>query len=61
LHKLERLREIGKSFDAKITPLLTAEQQPKFQALRDEARRKMIETMGSAAVHKLEGELEKKL
>ena len=61
VHKVEQLRKLGVSFDEKIMPLLNAEQQPKFQALREQARRKMIETMGSEAVHKLEGELEKKL
>lgn len=50
--KIERLREIGQSFDAKMTPLLNAEQQQKFQALRDAARRKMIEEAGSQAVQK---------
>jgi hypothetical protein len=61
VRKVERLRGIGSSFDAKVTPLLNAEQQPKFQALRDQARRRLIEAMGSEALHKLEGELEKKL
>jgi Spy/CpxP family protein refolding chaperone len=60
-HKVEQLRKLGVSFDEKIMPLLNAEQQPKFQTLREQARREMIETMGSAAVRKLEGELEKKL
>ena len=35
LKKVEQLREIGASFDEKITPLLNAEQQPKFQAMRE--------------------------
>ena len=34
LKKVERLRAIGSSFDAKMTPLLNAEQQKKFQAFR---------------------------
>ena len=61
VQKVEQLRKLGVSFDAKITPLLNAEQQPKFQTLREEARRKIIETMGSQALHKLEGEVEDKL
>ncbi len=61
VQKVEQLRKLGVSFDEKIMPLLTAEQQPKFQAMREEARRKIIETMGAEALHKLEGEVEKKL
>ena len=49
LKKGEKLREIGTSFDAKMMPLLNPEQQQKFQTLREEARCKMIEAMGSAA------------
>jgi hypothetical protein len=52
LKKVERLREIGTSFDAKMKPLLIPEQQQKFETMRDEARRKMIETMGSEALKK---------
>lgn len=55
LKKVERLREIGTSFDAKMMPPLNPEEQKKFQTLRDEARRKMIETVGSAALQKAEG------
>jgi len=57
LKKVERLREIGESFDAKMVPLLNPEQQQKFKTLRDEARRKLIETMGSDAVKKVEGDV----
>jgi len=55
--KVERLREIGKSFDEKMSPLLNPDQQQKFQTLREQARRKMIETMASAAAEKAEGEV----
>jgi hypothetical protein len=55
--KVERLREIGKDFDAKMKPLLNADQQQKFQALREQARRKMIETMASEAAEKASGEI----
>jgi hypothetical protein len=55
--KVERLREIGTSFDAKMTPLLNADQQQKFQALREGARRKMIRTMAGEAAEKAEGEI----
>ena len=52
--KVEQLRKIGVSIDEKITPLLNAEQQPKFQAMREQARRRIIEEMGSEVLQKLE-------
>jgi hypothetical protein len=52
--KVEQLRKIGVSIDEKITPMLNAEQQPKFQALREQARRRIIEEMGSEVLQKLE-------
>jgi hypothetical protein len=57
--KVERLREIGDTLDAKISPLLNAEQKQKFDALREERRKKLIEKMGREAEQKLEGELKK--
>ena len=57
LRKVERLREISSSFDAKITPMLNAEQQPKFQTLREQMRKQLIERMASEAAHKVESEL----
>jgi hypothetical protein len=45
VRKIERLREIGSSFDEKLRPLLNAEQQQKFAALREELRRRLIEQM----------------
>ena len=42
LKKVERLRAIGSSFDAKMTPLLNAEQQKKFQAFREQTRRQIV-------------------
>ena len=54
VQKVEQLRKIGVSIDEKITPLLNAEQQPKFQALREQARRRIIEQMGSEVLQKLE-------
>jgi hypothetical protein len=52
--KVEQLRKIGVSIDEKITPMLNAEQQQKFQALREQARRRIIEEMGSEVLQKLE-------
>ena len=51
--KVERLREIGQSFDAKLTPLLNAEQQPKFQAVREALRQRILEKIASEADAKL--------
>jgi hypothetical protein len=53
VQKVEQLRKIGVSIDEKITPMLNAEQQPKFQALREQARRRIIEEIGSEALQKL--------
>jgi Protein of unknown function (DUF3604) len=52
LKKVERLREIGVSFDEKLKPLLNAEQQQKFQTLRENFRRRMIEEMADKALQK---------
>jgi Spy/CpxP family protein refolding chaperone len=57
LKKVERLREIGKDFDAKMTPLLNPEQHQKFQTLREQMRRQIIETVVGDAVQKLESEV----
>jgi Spy/CpxP family protein refolding chaperone len=57
LKKVARLREIGTSFDAKMKPLLNPDQQQKFDTLREDARRKLIETMGSEALKKAEAGL----
>jgi hypothetical protein len=52
--KVEQLKQIGSAIDAKIMPLLDQQQQKKFQALREEKRREMIEQMGNAAMEKFE-------
>ncbi len=61
VRKIERLREIGNAMDAKISPHLNAAQQQKFQQLREERRKQMIEKMGATAAEKVEGELEEGL
>ena len=48
LEKVEQLKQIGSAIDAKITPLLDQQQQKKFQAIREEKRRELIEKMGSS-------------
>ncbi len=52
LQKAEALRKLGVSFDEKISPLLNAEQQQKFQAMREQLRRRLIEEMGQTALQK---------
>ena len=58
LKKVERLREIGTSIDARVSPLLNPEQQKKFQVLREQLRRRMIEKMASKGIDKLEKALQ---
>ena len=53
LDKVKRLREIGVSFDDQLKPLLNADQQQKFQTLREDLRRRLIETAAEQAVDKL--------
>jgi hypothetical protein len=56
VQKVEQLRKLGVSFDEKIMPLLNAQQQPKFQRLREQARRRMIDQMAHEALQKLESD-----
>lgn len=51
VQKVEKLRALGSSFDAKIAPLLGAEQQAKFTALRESMRRRIIEGLAGKAEH----------
>ena len=53
LQKVEALRKLGVSFDEKISPLLNPEQQQKFQAMREQMRRRMIEEMADKALEKV--------
>ena len=57
LKKIERLREIGTSIDEKISPLLNGDQKAKFQALREQARKRLIETIGSEMLQKVQTDL----
>ena len=61
LQKVEQLKQISSAVDVKITPLLDPAQQQKFQAMREENRRRLIEEMGSKALQKVEGEIKQKL
>ena len=57
LQKVEALRKLGVSFDEKISPLLNPEQQQKFQAMREQMRRRMIEEMADKALQKVKSEV----
>ena len=59
LQKIEQLKQIADSVDSKITPLLNPDQQQKFQAIRDEHRRELIEKMASQVVQKVGTDLKK--
>ncbi len=52
--KLEQLKAIADDIDSKVTPLLNADQQKKFQEIRDEHRRELIEKIGRGLVQKAE-------
>jgi len=51
------LRKLGVSFDEKISPLLNAEQQSKFQTLREQMRRRIIEGMADKALQKVKSDV----
>ena len=52
LQKAEALRKLGVSFDERLKPLLNAEQQQKFQAMREQMRRRLVEEVAEKAVQK---------
>jgi hypothetical protein len=52
--KLEELRRIGVSFDAKVKPLLNPDQQVKFQEMREALRRRLLVKMAGEVGAKLE-------
>ncbi len=52
--KLEQLKQIADEVDAKVTPLLDQQQQQKFQAIREEHRRELVEKLGGKMIGKLE-------
>jgi hypothetical protein len=54
VRKVERVREIGNSFDEKLKPLINPEQQQKFQALRAELRKRFVEKVAGEAKQKIE-------
>jgi hypothetical protein len=58
VQKVEALRKVGVSFDEKISPLLNADQQKKFQALREQMRRKIVEEAAGQAMGKAKAAVE---
>jgi hypothetical protein len=54
MDKLEQLKQIVDDLDSKVTPLLNADQQKKFQDIREEHRRALIEKIGSQIVQRAE-------
>ncbi|MGZ6070872.1 MAG: hypothetical protein ACXWK8_06620, partial [Myxococcaceae bacterium] len=59
LKKIEQLRKSGNDFDAKITPLLDPAQRQKFQAIREQARKRLIEKIENKVAQTLEDEAHK--
>ena len=59
LDKLEQLKKIADEVDTKLMPLLDQQQQQKFQAIREQHRRELIEKMGSKIKQKVETEVRK--
>ena len=57
LDKLEQLKQISDELDSRITPLLDQQQQQKFQQVREEHRRKLVEKMAGQIGEKVETDL----
>jgi hypothetical protein len=56
--KLEQLKQISDEIDAKVSPLLDQQQQQKFQAIREEHRRQLIEKLAGQVVQKAKADIE---
>jgi hypothetical protein len=52
VQKVEALRKLGVSFDEQISPLLNADQQQRFQELRVQMRRRILEEAASQGLQK---------
>ncbi len=61
VQKIEKLKEISSSVDAKITPLLDPGQQQKFNEIREQNRRKLIAELGSKVMQKVTNAVKQKL
>ncbi|HSP96294.1 MAG TPA: DUF3604 domain-containing protein [Candidatus Dormibacteraeota bacterium] len=61
LEKIEQLRQISSSIVDKVAPILNSEQQQKFQSIREDVRRRLIEKMSSQLMQKVEADAKQKL
>ena len=57
VRKVERVREIGNSIDERLKPLLNPDQLQKFDALREQLRRRAIAKVAGEAKQKVESEV----
>jgi hypothetical protein len=58
VQKVEALRKLGVSFDEQISPLLNPEQQKRFQEVRVQMRRRILEEAASEGVQKAKAAVE---
>ncbi len=56
VQKLEQLKQISEEVDSKVTPLLDQQQQQKFQTIREEHRRELVEKMAGQVMQKAESQ-----
>jgi hypothetical protein len=61
IDKLEQLKGISDEIDSRITPLLDQQQQQKFQQIREEHRRELIEKMAEQVIQKAESSIGQRL
>ena len=61
LAKVEELKKISGSIVDKITPILDPQQQQKFQTIRDDVRRRLIDKMASQVMQNMEADVKQKL
>jgi hypothetical protein len=61
LEKIEQVKQIASSITDKITPILDQQQQQKFQAIRDDVRRRLIEKMAGQVMQKAEADVKQTL
>jgi hypothetical protein len=57
VRKVERVREIVDSFDERVKPLINPEQQQKFEAQREQLRKRFVEKVASEARQKVEDDV----
>jgi len=61
LEKIEQFKQISGSIVDKVTPILDQQQQQKFQVIRDDVRRRLIEKMASQVTQKAEADVKQTL